>query len=301
MTVEPQPLWVRSHDGLNLYSDVTGSGPAVVGCNGIVCSDVYWRELRMAMRSYARFVFWDYRAHGQSDVPPRMGSMTIANLVEDLIRVLDAHRLDTALLLGHSLGTQVALECYRRYPDRVAGMVLVCGSAGRPAESWTPLIRSRLALKWTVWSAHLASPVVDALKARVPNELAYDVARRIGAVHRDLASFRDMRDYFEHIRSLDSASILELLADTFEHDARDMLGDVKVPTLVVGAELDTLAPPSFARGMHADIPDSELLMLEDTTHAAPIERPTELHDAIQSFVGRRLGWSTAAKAARVRA
>ena len=55
---------------------------------------------------------------------------------DDLNRVMDAAGIEQAVLFGHSMGVQVALEFHRRYAHRVKGLVLICGSYGTPLDTF---------------------------------------------------------------------------------------------------------------------------------------------------------------------
>ena len=66
----------------------------------------------------------------------RSARVTIEDLADDVACVLDDALVDRAVLIGHSMGVQVALETYRRHRARVAGLVLVCGAPSHPLETF---------------------------------------------------------------------------------------------------------------------------------------------------------------------
>ena len=109
---------------------------AVVLCAGFACPDSHWRYLVPAPRRRGRCWSGTTAGSGASGLPRPSGFRTIwlrredfrlDRYAEDLEAVLDHARVRRAVLLGHSMGTQVALEGYRRLPDRVAGLILVAG------------------------------------------------------------------------------------------------------------------------------------------------------------------------------
>ena len=73
------------------------------------------------------------------------------------------------------------------------------------------------------------------------------------------------------------------------HDARGFLGEIEVPTLVIAAEQDTFTPMALAEEMAQAIPDAELEVIPDASHAAPVEQPDRIAERIEEFISSRLG------------
>ena len=65
-----------------------------------------------------------------------INKLIMKSLADDLRSILDAIKVDRAVLLGHSLGCQTIFEFYRQYPDRVVGLVPMLGAYGKPAETF---------------------------------------------------------------------------------------------------------------------------------------------------------------------
>jgi pimeloyl-ACP methyl ester carboxylesterase len=100
-------------------------------------------EVLRAIRPFT-VVTWDYRGHGRSDrrIDPREMDLGVPRHADDLAAVLGAvcGRTAPALLVGHSMGCQVALETRRRHPDLCAGLLLILGTAGKALETFsTPI------------------------------------------------------------------------------------------------------------------------------------------------------------------
>lgn len=288
MTVEIRETWVRTPDGQPLYIEDSGhGGPAIICCNGIGVSTFFWKYLRGHFAREGRVVTWDYRGHGRSPVAEDLGTMTIARMADDAVAVMDHLGIDEAILVGHSMGCQVILETWRRHPGRVQALVPVLGTYGRP-------IRTFLGLSWLEdvfpkvlpWALRLAEPIGRINEALVRGRLAYEFARRTGLISPCLAKAEDMDAYFEHLRRLDMRMFLSLMADMAEHDTGDILGDIDVPTLIIGGERDLFTPIWLSREMQSRIPDSELLIIPDGSHAALIEQPALINLALTDFLVR---------------
>ena len=113
-------------DGAVTY-DVTGAGtPAILFIHGYSCSGNDWRLQVRDLSASHTCITMDLRGHGRSG--PASGDLTMAALAADAIALLDALKIRSAVLAGHSMGTRIALEAALQAPERVSGLVLVDGS-----------------------------------------------------------------------------------------------------------------------------------------------------------------------------
>ena len=113
---------VMSADGVAIEYDVRGSGPvALVFIHGWMCDRTHWRHQIDAFADGHTVVTLDLAGHGNS-VGYR-DSWTIDRFGADVQAVVEALDLPRVILVGHSMGGQIALEAAARMPDRVLGVV----------------------------------------------------------------------------------------------------------------------------------------------------------------------------------
>lgn len=288
MKIEVRETWARTSDGQPLYVEDSGAGgPVILCCNGIGVSTFFWKYLREHFAQEGRVVTWDYRGHGRSPVPDDLSTMTIAQMADDAVAVMDHLGIDEAVMVGHSMGCQVILEAWRRHPRRVQGLVPVLGTYGRPIRTFLGLSGlEELFPKIHPYAMKLAGPIGKANEALVRGRLAFEFARRTGLINPCLAKAADMDAYFEHLRRLDMRMFLTLMADMATHDTADVLGEIDVPTLIIGGERDLFTPVWLSREMQSRIPDAELLIIPDGSHAALIEQPALINLALTDFFVR---------------
>jgi pimeloyl-ACP methyl ester carboxylesterase len=277
-----------SADGTRLHYYTIGERkPALVCCDGLGCDGYVWKYIAQELSPQHEVLRWHYRGHGTSDKPADRSRMRIQDLVEDLLAVLDANRIDKAVLLGHSLGVQVILEAHRRHPDRVEALIPICGSYGKPIDTFRdgPVMKA-------------VFPVVSKLVNRFPetatklwkildSELSFQVALRT-EVNGDLVKREDFRPYLTHIANVDPQLFVTLLEDAGKHDALPHLDDIDVPTLIIAGERDNFTPAWLSQVMHSRVRESELCVVPGGTHTAPIEVPELVTLRIQRFLQDRV-------------
>ena len=108
--------YFRSFDGTKLFYSVEGEGKPLIFCYGLVCSSLHWTYQIEHFRKNYKTVWMDYRGHQNSEVPEDISSLTLENLAKDLKLLLDELKIQSAVLLGHSMGVNVVLEFARLFP-----------------------------------------------------------------------------------------------------------------------------------------------------------------------------------------
>jgi pimeloyl-ACP methyl ester carboxylesterase len=204
-----------------------------------------------------RVVAPDLPGHGQSDrwhPPPEVSIPMYRDAVGTVCANLE---IDKVVLVGHSMGGLIALATAAAWPERVAGVVLVASGA-RLAVS--PNVYRRIRedyAKYPEWLAKVAwSPAT-------PREI---VERWNGVT---VTAEQEITD-------ADFQAI-----DRF--DARDLLGRIKAPTLVVGGADDLLTPPKLSHEL-GQIAGARVAILPEAGHMLLLERPDAFHAELDLFL-----------------
>lgn len=110
-----------------MFVQSAGSGvPQIVLVHGFACDHTDWAAQLAALGRAHAVLACDLRGHGKT--PGEPADASIERLGADVARLVTQRELKDAILVGHSMGTRIVLEAYRRAPERVAGLVLVDGS-----------------------------------------------------------------------------------------------------------------------------------------------------------------------------
>ena len=218
-------------------------------------------------------------------MPARVG---ISDLADDLAAVLDDARIDRAVITGHSMGVQVALETYRRHPSRVVGLVLICGAPSHPLRTFRGTATlERVLPQLQRWILRAPRAVNRVKRALMPTRFAFAVAGRL-EINPELVDVNDFMPYLEGLARIDVRLFVAMLAEAGRHSADDLLPFIAVPTMVVAGGRDGFTPAERSRAMAEAIPGAELVMIEDGSHTAPIERPAFVDEAIATFLEQRV-------------
>ncbi|WP_329386621.1 bifunctional 3-oxoadipate enol-lactonase/4-carboxymuconolactone decarboxylase PcaDC [Streptomyces sp. NBC_01716] len=217
-----------------------------------------WEPQLAALARDHRVLRWDLPGHGGS-VPASAPAVSVAALAEQVVRLADEQGWERFAYAGISLGGAVGLRLAVHHPDRLVSLAVLCSSAyfGAP-DSW----RDRAAT----------------VLARGTESL---VASRPGVWF--APGFEDTPPgsaLVDDLRTADDKSYAACCLAVAEHDLRDELAAVTVPTLVVAGRDDPAAPPSHARTIADGIPGASLTEIAGAAHLANAERPAPVLAAL---------------------
>jgi pimeloyl-ACP methyl ester carboxylesterase len=261
-------------------------GVSALFCDGVLCDGFIWKYLWGEIAEICDVAHWHYRGHGRSAAPVDKTRVDIAAHADDLKTVRDDLGDPPSVIIGHSMGTQVALEEWRRHPKNVKGLVLICGSFGKVTQSFrgTPILDMILPKLMDIVDKQ--PDVVRAIWSRIPPEVAMRAALLARDVDPGNIRREDMLPYLKHMTHVDFPMFLRMLRAAGDHTAEDWLQEVDVPVLIVAGERDTFTPPSLSQLMAERIPGAELLMVAGGSHVAPIEQPDLVGSRIRAFIER---------------
>jgi pimeloyl-ACP methyl ester carboxylesterase len=285
-------LFLRTKPALNEaelragVQDASSHPPTIVFCDGIVCDGFIWKYLWSDL-SPARDVtlaHFHYRGHGRSASPADPNNISIGAHAEDVWTVREQLGAGPAILIGHSMGCQVALEAYHRHPENVRGIVLICGSYGNVTKTIKGVPVVDMILPKLISIAEKSPEWVRAIWSRLPSDMALKMALRSGEIDPERVLPEDILPYLNHIKHVDFGLFLRMLHAAGAHTAEDYLSEIPIPVLVIAGEKDTLTPPFLSQAMAAALPNAELLMVEHGTHVAALEQPELVGKKIRAFV-----------------
>jgi pimeloyl-ACP methyl ester carboxylesterase len=278
---------------VELQYQIFGAGPPVVFANGIgVRYPGAVRQMTALRDEGYQVICWDYRGMGQSVMADPDGDVSMPRHAVDALALLDALRIESAVFIGWSMGVQVTLEVIRSQPARVAGMVALLGTYGKPFRTAFPAPVARaLEGGFAFLNRHPAVAQAALDFAVSAPRLAFTILSKGLFVGSDA----DPEIFAANVRSVagvDKRLYTRTLLALAEHDASDVLESVRCPALIICAEHDYLTPPRVARVMARRIPGAQYEQIRGGSHFSLIEQPHRVNRLLVDFVGRVYGDAT---------
>jgi len=271
-----RPIHLRTPDGVGLVGEVCGDGVPVVLAMGLGMPGRIWSDVRAGLLPEHSVLTWDHRGIGESDLPSQPYRM--ADLGDDVARVLDAAGWDSAHIVGVSMGGMAVQEFALGHRDRVRSLTLIATHSGalgavvpRPEGVWR-LLQSRVGRRDRRGAAltRLLYPV----DAGITEEGSESVKQMIWGAS-DAKHKQALR--------------LQLRA-VLGHRTTDRLDQLAgLSTLVVRPDSDLLCRPSNNDRLAEAIPGAILRRFPGVGHGIVGQAPAELAEAIAAHVRRAEG------------
>ncbi|HWT93148.1 MAG TPA: alpha/beta hydrolase [Solirubrobacteraceae bacterium] len=255
-----------------------GEGPPLVFVHGLSGSWQNWLEQLPVFARTHRVIAMDLPGFGESPMPRE--KITISGYGRWLDALLDALSIQGATIVGNSMGGFIAAETAIKFPHRVERMVLV-SAAGLTIEHQ----RDDRILRFLEVTENLAQFSMQHLMARSSALVRRPRSRRamLKIVAKD-ASKLDPRLAAEQIKGTGKPGFVPALDALTSYPIRDRLSDIKCPTLIVWGEDDFLVPVKDAYEFDRLIPNSRLIVWEDTGHVSMLERPDDFNRELTDFL-----------------
>jgi cystathionine beta-lyase/cystathionine gamma-synthase/pimeloyl-ACP methyl ester carboxylesterase len=257
------------HDGdVGIGYDDTGSGPPVILVHGHPFDRSMWYPQVAYLASHGyRAIAADLRGYGESTVVP--GKCLLEVFARDIAGLLDHLEVRAAVMCGLSMGGQIVLEFSSLFPDRLLGVVLADTSAPADTQAGAALRRATADRLLAEGMAAYAAEVLPKMVCRQTLRSRPDVAAHVGAMMRATAP-------------AGAAAALRGRAERPDYVA--MLGDLRVPALVLVGSDDEFTPVTDARLLADAIPSATLTVIPDAGHLPNLEQPTAFNRALGRFL-----------------
>jgi proline iminopeptidase len=277
--------------GAELYWRDVGAGPAViVGHGGPDFNHRYLLPELDLLASELRLIYYDQRGRGKSSRGVAPESVSLESEVADIEAIRRHFDLDAAVLLGHSFGAILAMECAIRHPDRVSHLILMNPAPASHADLIRLRDRRRVAEATALATMKAIAETPEYVAGDIDAEAQYYRAHYALTLRRSDQLERvvnRLRVDFTPADIVKARAIEERLYtqtwDLPDYSAIDRLRGSREPTLVIHGEHDFVPLESATRIAEA-IEGSRLVVLPECGHFAFLECPAQVRDAITAFV-----------------
>ena len=267
--------FVSASDGVRLWAEAHGAGPAVALSPALLSTHESWRpQVAPLVAAGFRVVLWDYRGHGRCDAPDDPAAYSLARVVLDLGCVLDALAPGApAVLGGLSFGGLASLHFALRFPARVRALVLVDTGPGFK----DPAAQAR-------WQESVERTAAFLLRRGVAALLAGRAAETLVGLHPERPAAQAAGRAIAAQSAAGLAHFGRRVAGPAE-PVIDELARVAAPALVVVGEHD--APyRRAAEVLAAKLPRAESVVLAGAGHIANLDEPEAFDAAVLAFLAR---------------
>jgi 3-oxoadipate enol-lactonase len=263
--------YALSDDGVRLHYDVFGrrNGEPVLLIQGLGADSRGWTFQRPAIGRHYRGIVFDNRGVGRSSKP--VGSYDLERMANDAVAVLDAAGVESAHVMGASMGGVIAQILAVEHPERVRSLVLACTACRHLG--W----RRELLEDWA------ATAQARGMRAFAAENMRWLVGPR--ALRRFWPAFGVLTPLAISAPSHSFVSQVNAILDV-DDSLREFLHTVAVPTLVLVGSQDILTPQADSEEIAELIPDAELAVVQGGAHGFMVENFPAFNKLVLEFLER---------------
>jgi len=266
---------------LSYYTAGSPDNPPIILIHGYTSSHYVWRQTIPALENHFYCIAIDLMGHGTSDILPD-GDYSIETQGKRVLALADELGIEKFILIGHSMGGQIAM-CIAALlaPERVEKLLDLDGvAAGHLVESlekrtqllvntayYFPLFENMT--RWTNISYRWGAKTQFVSWFYNFDALPFDEWR----IDREMANQSGMR--YTWYYGLDAILKLDLTAH---------LSKISVPTLVIFGKHDAVVPLSDGYLVHEQIPNSQLIVIDNCGHFPMYEATEAYLEALRGFL-----------------
>ena len=263
--------FVHATDGTRIHYEVTGKSGAtpVLMIQGLGASKNAWNLQRIAMATRFRIISFDNRGAGRSDKPTE--PFTLEQMADDALAVLDAAGIETAHVVGASMGGVISQIVAVKYPHRVRSLTLVCTACRN--HPW----RQELLQSWAKTAADKG--MIEVGKEAAQWVMSPRSFRRLVPAFTWMGPLAALRPRHSFVSQIDA------ILNTRE-DLVDQLSTITAPTMVIVGNQDILTPRGDSEEIAERISNAELVVISGAAHGLMMEHSSTFNRILIEFLQR---------------
>jgi 3-oxoadipate enol-lactonase len=254
-------------NGIEINYEIEGSGPWITLSHSLACNLHMWDEQMEVLTKHFKVLRFDTRGHGASSAPE--GPYTLEQMADDVHGLFASLGIKETHWVGLSMGGMIGQTYALKYPGVFKSLVLADTTSRRPpnaAQMWGERIqiartKGMEALIESTLARWFTEPCLKSRK---------DIVARIGS----------------DIRNTPVAGFCGACEAIAKVDTLDRLKEIKCPVLIMVGDQDHGTPPEMARAIHANLPGSELEIIDSAAHLSNVEQREVFNKYLMKFLDR---------------
>jgi len=250
------------------YSDEGDQGsPVIIFIHGFPFNKSMWNSQVESLKDNYRLITYDIRGHGKSDAGNEDFSIDL--FVSDLIGLMDALKIDRAILCGLSMGGYIALNAVEKYKNRFDALIL----ADTQCVADSPEGKEK------------RTKAIEGIRKDGVEKYARESIKNLFAPVSLITRKKEVADIRGMIVKTSEESLCGTLhALSVRKETCHMLSEIKVPVLIMVGKEDKLTPPAAAMFLYEKIKGSLLRIIDHAGHVSNLENPEEFNLQLKKFV-----------------
>ena len=253
---------LKTRDNCMINYQVQGSGFPLIFIHGWAASQNFWKFQVEYFKEQYKVILFDLRGHGNSCKNAKLSVNSFVNDLEDLVNLL---KLNSFVLIGHSLGTMISMIYAHKHPDKVKGLVLI-GAFSKIDTSLKARVE-RAVLKFLI---------------RHAQERAAQMTKKI-LFHPDTPE-----EIIEFVMQESSKTpvdkVIECMEAIEKTDITRIVPNISTPVLLLYGEAEKTISKSIRDYLASNLNVKKVVYIPKAGHNAMLENPSRVNKEIEDFL-----------------
>ncbi|WP_223589220.1 alpha/beta fold hydrolase [Neobacillus bataviensis] len=252
---------------LQIHYEIEGEGDPLIILHGMGNNSQSWKKQLRGLSEHYTVIAWDAPGYGKSS-DPKEELREFRQFADVLKGFIENLNYESVTLLGHSMGSAIALDFCYRFPKMVDALIIsdaTRGAAALSEEENDRKLKNRL----------------NNIESMEPKELAALRVKELLSPNPDPEIKKEAERIYSQIRPMGFRSVAYSL---FHLNQMDILASISAPTLVICGELDIVTPISESQIFHESIKDSKFVTIPGTGHLCYQEDPNRFNSIVLNFL-----------------
>lgn len=263
-------LTITINDQIISYIDEGQSNStAIIFIHGFPLNKMMWSEQIGEFKKNHRVIAYDVRGHGNTPVGDEHFSIEL--FVNDLLSLMDALKINKAILCGFSMGGYIALNAIENYPNRFSTLILCDTNC---TEDKPEAKEKRM-------------KAIESIKEKGLEQYAQESLKKLFSPLSLSKQIDKVSIVKEMIMKTSKQSIFKTLHALAERaETCTKLHEIKIPVLILVGKEDEITPPDVALSMHEKIKGSTIHIIDGAGHLSNMENPNQFNEQLEKFLNK---------------
>ena len=273
--------WYASNGDLSQINQ--SENPPIIFLNGLSCTEQHYEKLFPILhkKNYP-LIINDYRGHFRSSQMPDE-RISIESISSDVVSIIKKHKLKDVVLVGHSMGANIAVQVALKTPKSIGHMVLIGGPASEVSDSMFHSNALEFILPLTE-KLESFTPIVQKLlwnkvDSTLVSKLVYFLGFNTSQVKEEY-----VQRYLKDLTKVNPKTFNKLMKELINQNYLPKLAMINCPTLIIGGSNDHIVTPKQYELFESAMPNAHYLKVDNGSHVPQIEFPKVINKKIIDFM-----------------
>ncbi len=254
---------------------------SIIFLPGLSCPWNHYHHQIEHLKANYNIYFVIYPGHESLPQEPR----SFDYIVNEVLEVLDFFKIKKSFIIGHSLGSPLALMCALKKPRQFEALVHINGFAKNPLTLFKSQFLENRLTQIKNFAEEFPNIANRIWNIGMDHSLGFKVAGWIGGFNLELTEHKDIEIYASFLKHQKATDVLFYLKEILKLNLVEQLTTLKQPQLILAGSKDKITPLKYQYELHDLLLNSKLEIFPTGSHCTQLDHPQNVTMLVEGFLG----------------